>query len=130
MDSIAELISNIRRFRPFLPAKDFQTSLQFYKAMGFEAYLLGDTLAELSLGTHAFLLQGYFVKEWAENMMMHVLVDDVDAWWQHIKSLDLAEKFGIPPPSPPRVESWGLTVAYVIDLSGVLWHFAERTKTD
>ena len=129
MDPITNLIPDIRAFRPFLPAKEFETSLRFYMAIGFEAYLLGDTLAELSLGTYAFLLQGYYVKEWAENTMMHILVNDVRAWWQHIDSLSLADQFGVPPPIAPRVEPWGLTVAYVIDPSGILWHFAEETKS-
>jgi hypothetical protein len=124
---VAHLISEIRAFRPFLPAKDFETSLRFYQAIGFHAFPLGETLAELSLGTHAFLLQGHYVKEWAENMVMHVLVNDVQAWWRHIDSLDLA-RFGVPSPAAPRVEPWGLTVAYVFDPSGVLWHFAEATK--
>jgi hypothetical protein len=60
---------------------------------------------------------------------MHVLVNDVHAWWQHIASLDLAGQFGVSSPGVPRVEPWGLTVAYLFDPSGVLWHFAESTKT-
>jgi hypothetical protein len=130
VDSITQLIPKIRAVRPFLPAKDFETSLRFYKAIGFHAHPLGDTLAELSLGTHAFLLQSYYVKEWAENTVMHVLVTDVDAWWRHIDSLDLANRFGVSPPGPPKIEPWGLTVAYVFDPSGVLWHFAEPTKSE
>lgn len=130
MNPVAHLIPGIRAFRPFLPAKDFETSLRFYEALGFEAYKLGDTLAELSLGPHAFLLQGYYVKEWAENTVMHVLVNDVEAWWRYIDSLDLANRFGVSPPSPPRVEPWGLTVSYVFDPAGVLWHFAEATKKE
>ena len=98
--------------------------------MGFHTYRLGETLAELSLGAHAFLLQGYYVKEWAENTVMHVLVKDVQAWWQHVNSWDLADQFGVSPPAPPRVEPWGLTVAYVFDPTGVLWHFAEVTKLE
>jgi hypothetical protein len=127
VDPVAYLISGIRAFRPFLPSNDFETSLRFYQAIGFEACPLGGTLAELSLGTHAFLLQSYYVKEWAENMVMHVLVNDVHAWWRHIDSLDLANQFGVSPPTAPRIEPWGLTVAYVFDPSGVLWHFAEAT---
>jgi hypothetical protein len=127
---VTHLIPEIRAFRPFLPAKDFETSLRFYKAIGFEAYPLGDTMAELSLGTHAFLLQGYYVKEWADNMMMHVLVEDVDAWWRHIDSLALAKQFDVSPPAAPRVEPWGLTVAYVWDPSAVLWHFAEAATSE
>lgn len=130
MNSITHLIPEIRAFRPFIPAKDFKTSLHFYEAMGFEVYPLGETLAELSLGRHAFVLQGAYVKEWAENTMMHVLVSDVHAWWQHIDSLALADRFDVSPPVAPRVEPWGLTVAYVFDPSGVLWHFAESTGSE
>lgn len=128
MNSVSQLIPGIRSFRPFLPAKDFETSVRFYKAIGFDIHKLGDTLAEVSLGTHAFLLQGYYVKEWAENAVMHVLVQDVQPWWQHINSLDLAKQFGVSLPAPPRVEPWGLTVLYIFDPTGVLWHFAEVTK--
>jgi hypothetical protein len=130
MNHANDLISGIRSFRPFLPAKEFQTSLRFYETIGFKAHKLGDTLAELSLGTHAFLLQGNYVKEWAENTVMHVLVNDVHAWWQHFDSLDLADQFGVSPPAPPRVEPWGLTVTYVFDPTGLLWHFAEVTKVE
>ena len=130
MISVTDLIPQIRAFRPFLPAKDFETSLRFYKAIGFEAQLLGDTLAELRLGPHTFLLQGYYVKEHAENTVMHVLVEDVGAWWRHIEPLALTDRFGVPPPDAPRAESWGLTVAYLFDPSGVLWHFAEPTRPE
>jgi uncharacterized glyoxalase superfamily protein PhnB len=61
-------------------------------------------------------------------MLMHVLVDDVHAWWQYIESLELAEHFDVPAPIAPRAESWGLTVTYVFDPCGVLWHFAQDTK--
>jgi uncharacterized glyoxalase superfamily protein PhnB len=125
VNDLTGLVADIRAFRPFLPAKDFEKSLRFYKAIGFEAYLLGETMAELRLGAHAFLLQGYYVKEWAENMVMHVLVEDVDAWWRHIDSLGLHRQFDVSPPGPPKAEPWGLTVAYVFDPSGVLWHFAQ-----
>jgi hypothetical protein len=127
VNDVTSLVAKIRAFRPFLPAKEFKKSLRFYQAIGFGAYPLGETLAELSLGPHAFLLQGHYVKEWAENMMMHVLVEDVNAWWRHIDSLDLARQFGVSPPRPPKVEPWGLTVVYVFDPSGVLWHFAQAT---
>jgi uncharacterized glyoxalase superfamily protein PhnB len=61
-------------------------------------------------------------------MMMHVLVEDVQDWWTHIASLNLVSKFGVGAPSAPRPEPWGLTVAYVWDPSGVLWHFAQETR--
>ena len=128
MADMTSLVAGIREFRPFLPAKDYATSLRFYEALGFETSVIGETMAQLSLGTHTFLLQGYYVKEWADNMMMHVLVEDVQAWWRHIEPLDLAGRFGVKAPMAPRDEPWGLTIAYVFDPSGVLWHFAQPTE--
>jgi catechol 2,3-dioxygenase-like lactoylglutathione lyase family enzyme len=128
MADMTSLVAGICEFRPFLPAKDYATSLRFYEALGFESSAIGETMAQLSLGTHTFLLQGYYVKEWADNMMMHVLVEDVHAWWRHIEPLDLAGRFGVKAPAPPRAEPWGLTIAYVFDPSGVLWHFAQPTE--
>jgi hypothetical protein len=127
MSLVGDLVPTIRAFRPFLPAKDYATSRRFYREIGFDEFPLGETMAELSLGKNAFLLQGYYVKEWAENRM-HVLVEDVQDWWTHIASLNLVSKFGVGAPSAPRPEPWGLTVAYVWDPSGVLWHFAQETR--
>jgi len=125
---IDDLIPEILAFRPFLQAREYETSLRFYTAIGFDANPLGPKLAELSLGEHAFLLQGVYVKQWAENMVMHVLVKDVHAWWQHLDTLDLTGQFGITAPAPPRVEPWGLTVTYLTDPAGILWHFAQPTE--
>ena len=38
-------------------------------------------------------------------------------------------EFDVSAPVAPRAESWGLTVAYVFDPSGVLWHFAQDTES-
>ncbi|MFG1463934.1 VOC family protein [Xanthobacter sp. DSM 24535] len=122
------LASTILTMRPFLPAKDFAVSLGFYEALGFEATPLGEKMAHMQLGRFAFLLQEFYVKEFAENLMMHVLVEDLDAWWRHIEALSLAERFDVGPPRPPKLESWGLRVSYVFDPAGVLWHFAEEPK--
>jgi len=111
--------------RPFLPAKDFDTSRAFYEALGFEKLLDGD-VAIFRVGRSAFLLQRYYQKEWADNCMMQLMVDDLDAWWTHIEALDLPAAFGVRPPKAPAMQPWGLRVAYVFDPSGVLWHVSER----
>jgi hypothetical protein len=111
--------------RPFLPARDFDASKAFYEALGFEKRLDGD-VAIFAVGTSAFILQRYFQKDWAENCMMQLMVDDLDAWWAHIEALDLPGRFGVQPPRPPAMQPWGLNVAYVYDPCGVLWHVAQR----
>jgi catechol 2,3-dioxygenase-like lactoylglutathione lyase family enzyme len=124
-----DLESSIKALRPFVPAKDFEKSKRFYADLGFKVEPLGPDLAAVSFGAHSFLLQNYFVGQWAENFMMHMLVSDLRPWWKHIAALDLAARYAVPDPKPPRLESWGLNVAYVIDPSGVLWHFAERPSS-
>ncbi len=50
--------------------------------------------------------------------MMQLMVDDLDAWWAHLESLDLPNAFGIKLLRPPAKQPWGLRVAYVADPSG------------
>ena len=76
----------------------------------------------------SFILQRRFEQQWAENCMMQLMVDDLDAWWAHLESLDLPNAFGIKLLRPPAKQPWGLRVAYVADPSGVLWHIAERRE--
>jgi catechol 2,3-dioxygenase-like lactoylglutathione lyase family enzyme len=111
--------------RPFLPAKDFALSKRFYRALGFATSVDGE-VAIFEVGSGGFILQNYFQKDWAENFMMQLVVDDLDAWWAHIQALDLPAQFGVQAPKPPAKQPWGLTVAYVYDPSGVLWHVAQR----
>ncbi len=113
--------------RPFVPAKDFDLSKRFYEALGFAKSLDGD-VAIFNAGSGGFILQRHYQKEWAENFMMQLMVDDLDAWWQHIVGLDLDKQFGVPSPRPPALQPWGLRVAYVTDPAGVLWHIAQRSK--
>jgi catechol 2,3-dioxygenase-like lactoylglutathione lyase family enzyme len=118
--------SDVVALRPFVPASDFEKSLRFYTDLGFRPFRLGEKLAALEIGPFAFLLQGFFAEGFASNYMMHMLVNDLDAWWTHIASLDLSSRYGVRAPSPPKVEPWGLRVAYVVDPSGVLWHIAKE----
>jgi uncharacterized glyoxalase superfamily protein PhnB len=113
------------RIRPFVPAKDFELSKRFYEALGFEKVLDGE-VAIFNAGSGGFVLQQYYQKDWAENTMLQLMVDDLDAWWAHIEALDLPAKFGVQPPKPPAMQPWGLRTAYVFDPCGVLWHVAQR----
>ena len=113
--------------RPFVPAKDFDLSKRFYEALGFEKVLDGE-VAIFNAASGGFVLQRYYQKDWAENSMLQLMVDDLDAWWAHLEALDLPATFGVQPPKPPAVQPWGLRTAYVFDPCGVLWHVAERRE--
>jgi hypothetical protein len=122
--ALGDLVGTVKALRPFVPAKNFELSKQFYADIGFRVEPLGDSVAAIHLGAHSFLLQDYYVEEWADNFMMHMFVDDVDAWWEHLTSLDIASRYGVRSPRAPKLESWGLNVAYLFDPAGVLWHIA------
>jgi hypothetical protein len=56
-------------------------SKKFYADLGFKIRPLGADLAQVSLGEHGFLLQNYYVAQWADNFMFHILVADLNCWW-------------------------------------------------
>jgi hypothetical protein len=113
--------------RAFIPARDFDASRAFYEALGFEKLIDGD-IAIFKVGVSCFILQRYYQKDWAENCVMQMMVDDLDGWWEHIETLDLPKTFGVRAPKAPAVQPWGLRVAYVFDPSGVLWHITQRSE--
>jgi len=108
-----------------MPTKDFDLSKRFYETLGFEKVLDGE-VAIFNAGSGGFILQNYYQKDWAENFMLSLMVDDLDAWWTHLQSLDLPSRFGVQPPRAPALQPWGLRVAFLFDPSGVLWHVAQR----
>jgi catechol 2,3-dioxygenase-like lactoylglutathione lyase family enzyme len=124
------MLGGLMAMRPTLPAKDYAQSIAFYERIGFSAWPLGDRLSHLQLGNRdglfCFLLQDAYTKDWAENVMMLLTVNKLDPWWDHITGLKLDETFGTPKPLAPRLEPWGLRVAYFHDPAGILWHVAEQ----
>ena len=117
--------------RPFLPTRDFEASKAFYEALGFILLLDGEVaIFRAGAAGSGFILQRHFQKEWAENCMMQLMVDDLDSWWAHIQSLDLPARFGVPALKAPALQPWGLRVGYIVDPAGVLWHVAERRPGD
>jgi uncharacterized glyoxalase superfamily protein PhnB len=109
--------------RPFLPAKDFQLSQRFYETLGFEKQFHNGDIAVFATGSGGFLLQNHYQKDWAENFMLQLLVDDLDAWWTHVQSLDLPGGAKL---RAPEMQPWGLREAALIDPSGVCWHVLQR----
>jgi catechol 2,3-dioxygenase-like lactoylglutathione lyase family enzyme len=119
--------SGTEMVRAFVPTQDFDLSRRFYEALGFRKVFDGDVTI-FHAGSGGFILQRYYQKEWAENCMLQLMVDDLDAWWQHISSLDLPARFGVRAPKPPALQPWGLRIAFIVDPSGVLWHVAQRRE--
>jgi hypothetical protein len=119
-----ELAPTIQAMRPMLPAMDFAVSKQFYCDLGFLPKMLNDDLAEMSLGACSFLLQNYYVRDWAANCVVHLYVSHLQPWWDRILNADVATRYGVKTWAPHRAD-WGESVVHLIDPAGVLWWIHE-----
>lgn len=112
--------------KAFVPARDFALSRRFFADLGFTECSVGGGVASFSVDGCAFLLQDFYEKALAENLVMHVLVTDVGAWRAHVEAQDLAGRYGAR--LTPLVEQpWGITEFVLIDPSGVCWHIGQNT---
>lgn len=85
---------NTIELKVFVPAKEFELSKKFYQDLGFTIPWSDNDLAYMHHGNASFLLQNFYVKELADNFMMHLLVEDVDAWWLTCKKNKLHQNTG------------------------------------
>jgi uncharacterized glyoxalase superfamily protein PhnB len=123
-------VSNLTaiEIKAFVPARNFDLSRQFYQDLGFELAWDEDGLAYFHHGNCAFLLQDFYVKEHADNFMMHLLVEDVDAWWQNFQARGIVAKYGTRA-EPPQDQPWGLRDFVIVDPTGVLWRIGQNIET-
>ena len=121
---------NVTDVRPFIGAKDFDASRDFYVALGWKVVYDSPDLRVLELADHRFYLQKYYNKEWCDNSMLHICVDDVDAWYSFARQLFAS---GSPGGSArlsgePKDEGYA-RVFHIWDPSGVLLHFAQLAQS-
>ena len=114
--------------RPFVPARDFALCQAFYAALGWDTRQVAHGLALVALGGQQhFYLQDYYVREFAENTMLHVTVDDAMAWYRHVDHVLSERSFPQARVQPPRPQDYGALVTFVHDPSGVLLHLCQWT---
>ena len=113
--------------KAFVPAKDFRLSQEFYVDLGFNLAWGDDHLAEFRCDEASFLLQNFYNEAHAANFMMHLLVEDVDAWWAKVEARNISEKYGITV-QQPEDRPWGLRDFVLVDPTGVLWRIAQTMK--
>ena len=112
--------------KAFVPARDFELSKRFYQALGFTMASSEEGVAFFHYGESSFLLQDFFVAEHASNFEMHLLVEDVEAWWAHVRDQQLAERFGVKVGALVE-QPWAMRDFTLSDPSGVLWRIAQNT---
>lgn len=114
----------VKSMRPFIGAKNFEVSRSFYRDLGFEETVLEPNLSVFKTGTEAFYLQNAYVKDWIDNTMIFLEVEDLTTFWAELQKLNLADKYAGVKLVPIRTLPWGRE-CFVHDPSGVLWHFGE-----
>ena len=78
-------------------------------------------------GSMAFYLQKYYAKDWIDNTMIFLEVEDVNRTWNDLVSLDLPSKYEGVKLIPIRYEDWG-SECFLHDPAGVLWHIGSFKK--
>lgn len=115
---------NIKDFKVYMPAKDFELSKRFYTSLGFKMSEGWGGTADFELNGNRFRLQDYYVKDWADNFMVVIDVDDADAWYQHVRKIADSGGFDSIHIKPPETVD-GSLVLHVTDPSGVLLVFVQ-----
>jgi catechol 2,3-dioxygenase-like lactoylglutathione lyase family enzyme len=112
----------IKSLRPFIGTKDHNISRAFYTDLGFEEVVIGADLSLFTLDQCSFYLQNYYLKDWIENTMIFLEVNDVYETYHHLETIALHKKYDGVKLVPVRKESWGQE-CFMLDPAGVLIHF-------
>lgn len=116
----------IKSLTPYVPAKDFELSKSFYIAMGFSMIQGWGGTIDFELNGYTLRLQDYYVKDWADNFMFLVEVDDVDAWYQHALQIQAQPEFkNTVRITPPQIVDGRFNVLHIVDPGGVLLVFVQ-----
>lgn len=111
-----------KSIRTFVGSKNFEESCRFYEALEFELNHHGKGFAYVSISPGiGFYLQEYYVKDWCENSMLFLEVEDLPAYFEKIAAMDLPGKFPGVQVMPIKQQIWG-TEFFIIEPAGVLWH--------
>jgi catechol 2,3-dioxygenase-like lactoylglutathione lyase family enzyme len=118
-----------KSIRPFIGAKNFEISRNFYQDLGFEEKRLTPVFSVFHLSGISFYLQDAYVKEWVENSQVFVELEDVSHFWNELLTSGLADKYEHVRFIPIRDQDWGRE-CFVHDPSGILWHFGQFFPQD
>ena len=116
-----------KSIRPFIGAENFETSRRFYQDLGFQETVLFHNMSLFKIGSLGFYLQDAYVKDWIDNSMIFLEVEDVTQHWNELLALDLPAKYEHVKLTPIRNLPWGRE-CFLHDPSGILWHFGEFNK--
>lgn len=114
-----------KSIRPFIGAKNYQVSKQFYIEIGFTAIEIGDDMTYFNLNENlGFYLQDAYVKNWVDNSMVFMELENIDSYWKELEEKNLSSKYKNVRLSEIKDLAWG-RVFFLHDPSGILWQFGQ-----
>jgi len=116
-----------KSIRPFIGAKNFEISRLFYQDLGFKENILAPNFSYFESKGIGFYLQDANVKDWIDNTMLFLEVEDVHQFWIDLLDLNLPSKYENVRLTPIREMDWGRE-CFIHDPSGILWHIGEFYK--
>lgn len=114
----------IKSVRPFIGAENFDLSRNFYRDLGFRESVLFPNMSLFSKQETGFYLQDAYVKDWVDNTMVFLEVENVEEYRHELLALELANKYAGVRISAIRHETWG-KLCFLHDPSGILWQLGE-----
>lgn len=113
-----------KSIRTFIGSKNYNTSRNFYKDLGFEEIITSNKMSYFHMGAFGFYLQDAYVKDWIDNSMIFFEVDHLESTLKYIQSLKLTEKYENVRLSRIVYNDWG-NEFFLHDPCGILWHFGK-----
>ncbi len=118
----------LKSIRPFIGAKNFETSRKFYTDLGFQEKVIDSNLSYFENSNIGFYLQNAYVKDWIDNTMIFIEVEDAATYYDALSALQLSDKYTAVKLIPVRTMNWGKE-CFLHDPSGILWHFGQFFPT-
>lgn len=111
--------------QPFVPSgSDFEMSKNLFQELGFNLSWESGGYAGYENNGCQFILQHFDNKEFAENFMLSIGIEDAVAFRAAIIERQLPQKFGIRI-SEVMDQPYGKEVN-INDIAGVCWHFVQQ----
>lgn len=111
-----------KSIRTFIGAKYFDESSAFYKDLGFKEMPILDNMSYFKIDENlGFYLQKAYVKDWVDNSMLFLEVENLELYLKELKAKELTKKYTSVRLSTIVKNDWGKEF-FMHDPSGILWH--------
>lgn len=115
----------LTKLRLFLPSLDYQVSIRFYQEIGFEIAWQSDDLTIMKHHELEFFIQNAYVKDWAENTMIQLFVEDIQQFYDQIETMK--NDYPMIRFKAIQEEDYGTTF-HLLDPAGVLIHVMQHVS--